>query len=535
MAERHCSSARNCNSFDARSPWHVHVSLFIFGKIKADNLYRFRWAVCQLDALGKCRTRAVLRKLLATLPPTLDQTYERILSAISEEDSKYAIRILQWVTFSARPLSVDELAEVIAIDIDQNPVFDRDEALEDPLEILNICSSLITITVDERDVFQSSPRHVVALAHYSVKEYLVSDRILKGDAAQYGMQDDRCHDAIASGCLGYLLQFQQPELALNNHHEIFKLALYSAEFWISHAEKIGDRAKSTAQLAIRLFSMENTAYFNWAWLYDHSIRRVRAETPHPLYYAALSGLSKIVELLLDRGDDPNTAQGGDLGSALHAASLQGHVQVVDLLLSKDADPNENIGDYRSPLYTASFNGHEQVVNLLLNKGADPNVQGGDDPNPLYAAVEQGHEQVVSLLLNKGANPNMQVRYYHNPIYTASERGNKQIVKLLLDKGANPNVEGGEYGNALQAASHGGHDQVVELLINNGADMNVQFGHYGSPLYTASERGHEKVVRLLLDKGADPNIEDGYYGGALQAALKQGHKQVVKLLLEKDAW
>jgi ankyrin repeat protein len=476
----------------------------------------------------------MLRKSLATLPPTLDQTYERILSAISKEDSKYAIRILRWVTFSARPLSIDEVAEVVAIDIEQDPVFDRDEVLEDPLEILNICSSLVTITVNERDVFQGSPRHVVALAHYSVKEYLVSDRIWKGDAAQYGMQDDRCHDAIASGCLGYLLQFQQPELAFNNHHEIFKLALYSARFWISHAKRIGDRGKSTIQVAIRLFSTENPAYFNWAWLYDPNIRRVRAETPHPLYYAALSGLSKIVELLLDRGADPNTAQGGGLGSALYAASLQGHVQVVNLLLNKDADPNESMGCYHSPLYTASLEGHEQVVQLLLNKGADPNVQDGEDPNPLYAAVEQGHEQVVNLLLDKGANPNTQVKYYHNPIYTAAEGGNKQVVKLLLDKGADPNVEGGEYGSALQAASHRGHDQVVKLLINEGADVNVQFGHYGSPLYTASERGHEKVVRLLLDKGADPNVEDGYYVGPLQAALKQGHEQVVKLLLDKGA-
>jgi hypothetical protein len=55
----------------------------------------FRWAVCQLDTLGKCCNRAMLRKSLATLPRTLDQTYDRILTRIGEEYSKYAMRILQ--------------------------------------------------------------------------------------------------------------------------------------------------------------------------------------------------------------------------------------------------------------------------------------------------------------------------------------------------------------------------------------------------------------------------------------------------------
>ncbi|KAG9195644.1 hypothetical protein G6011_00765 [Alternaria panax] len=106
----------------------------------------FRWAVCQLDTLEKCRHRAMLRKSLATLPQTLDQTYDRILTAISEDDCKLAMRILQWLTSSARPLSVEEIAEAVAIDVARDPAFDRDEVLEDPLEVLNICSSLVTIS-----------------------------------------------------------------------------------------------------------------------------------------------------------------------------------------------------------------------------------------------------------------------------------------------------------------------------------------------------------------------------------------------------
>ncbi|KAF2728034.1 hypothetical protein EJ04DRAFT_569878 [Polyplosphaeria fusca] len=51
----------------------------------------FRWAVCQLDALGKCVNRKMLQQALAGLPPTLDQTYDRILAAIDIEYSQYAL------------------------------------------------------------------------------------------------------------------------------------------------------------------------------------------------------------------------------------------------------------------------------------------------------------------------------------------------------------------------------------------------------------------------------------------------------------
>ena len=78
------------------------------------------------------------------------------------------MRILQWLTFSARPLSVKEVAEVVAINAARDPAFDRDEVLEDPLEALNICSSLVTITTNEADGRSRPSQQIIALAHYLV-------------------------------------------------------------------------------------------------------------------------------------------------------------------------------------------------------------------------------------------------------------------------------------------------------------------------------------------------------------------------------
>ncbi|KAF1939184.1 hypothetical protein EJ02DRAFT_504930 [Clathrospora elynae] len=332
----------------------------------------FRWAVCQLDTLGECRTRASLRKSLATLPPTLEKTYDRILSAISEADSQYAVPILRWLTFSARPLSADEVAEIVAINLEDEARFDPEEVLEDPLDVLNICSSLVTMTTEEEGELGSA-RQIVVLAHYSVKEYLLSDRIGKGSAAQYGMQNAACNDAIARSCLGYLLQFQGPDLLRHDNAKEFRLAEYSAKFWIKHAQTAGEQSEGYAQEAMIMFWEKKDTYLSWLRIHDPDrewkrpdFREGLESLPAPMYYASLFGLRIVIKLLLEKNADVN-AEGGYYGNALQAASEGGHEQVVKLLLEKNADVNG--GYYGNALQAASEEGHEQVVKLLLEKNA----------------------------------------------------------------------------------------------------------------------------------------------------------------------
>ena len=195
----------------------------------------------------------MLRKSLSTLPATLDETYDRILCAIDTEDSEYAIRILRWLAFSSRPLQVDQISEVIAIDPERDPAFDKAVVLEDPSEVLSICSSFVTVAT-------MGPYKFVALGHYSVKEYLVSERIRKGPAARYSMQPATCNEFIAKSCLGYLLQFQESGCFVDNAK--FKLARYSAEFWITHAQAASQKAEALNRLIMELFSTGDGAYRN---------------------------------------------------------------------------------------------------------------------------------------------------------------------------------------------------------------------------------------------------------------------------------
>jgi hypothetical protein len=279
--------------------------------------------------------------------------------------------------------------------------------LEDPLEVLDICSSLVTITTNGADGGSRPAQRIVALAHYSVQEYLVSDRIRQGSAKQYSMQEAKCQSAITRGSLKYLMQLQQPleEESLR----VFALAKYSAEFWSSHLRKTKDEMEQVSHLTMGLLTREEPAYLNWLRLHDPDdpwektdLEKSADSILVPLYYAALLGLSTVTKLLLDQGAEVN-AQGGHYGNALQAASAEGHEQVVKMLLNAGANVNAQGGYYGNALQAALVGGHERVVKTLLDTGAEVNAEGGEYGNALQAASWRGYEQVVKTLLEAGAH------------------------------------------------------------------------------------------------------------------------------------
>ncbi|KFY17204.1 hypothetical protein V492_00821 [Pseudogymnoascus sp. VKM F-4246] len=542
----------------------------------------FRWAVCQMDSLGQCRSRSELRTALKTLPTTLDETYERILCAISDSDSERAISILRWLAFSSRPLSVEELAEVAAINVERETAFDRDDVLEDPMDVLDICKSLVSVVMTKGPTLQKPNRPfktTVILAHYSVQEYLVSTRICQSHAARYSLTPGACHSYIAKGSIGYLLQFEKGFFdsfeSAKHVLQDYTLAQYSAKYWITHAYNGEEDDNHLSYLTMKFLSTVDGAYFNWLRLYDMEMemwrktdfRREFDSCPDPLYYASLGGLANTACQIVEGGADVN-AQGGDYGNALQAASYSGHNRVVELLLSKGADVNAQGGYYGNALEAASSEGHDRIVEVLLNKGADVNAQGGDYGNALQAASNKGHDRIVEVLLSKGADVNAQGGNYSNALETASLKGHDRIIEVLLRHGADVNAQGGYYGNALQAASHKGHDRIIEVLLRNGADVNAQGGYFDNALFaaafnsqdrtvelllskgaSANARGErfnnvlyvgsslrQRTIELLLSKGADVNVnaQGGYYGNALKAASSHGHDGTVEVLLRNGA-
>ena len=100
---------------------------------------------CQLDALRKCLSASTVRNALHNLPRTLDDTYARILNNIPQEYHREAHCALQLLTVSIQPLTLREVAEAVAVDCECGR-FDPENRLRAPEALLEICSSLVTLS-----------------------------------------------------------------------------------------------------------------------------------------------------------------------------------------------------------------------------------------------------------------------------------------------------------------------------------------------------------------------------------------------------
>ena len=195
---------------------------------------RFRWAFCQLEALKTLKSTRpkYVKKALEDLPRTQDATYERMLVGIDDMYREEALTALRWLAFEYRPLSLEELAEACIV----NPSGNGNVETEDrgaPEDILEILSGLVVVESEDwaaRIGFSDNKKlraetlrrgeRRIRLAHFSVKEYLVSRRIQDSEAAFYALQDSLVHEFIAQSCLVYLL-----------HYSSHKDTGFEAEHW----------------------------------------------------------------------------------------------------------------------------------------------------------------------------------------------------------------------------------------------------------------------------------------------------------------
>ena len=458
---------------------------------------------------------------------------------------------LLWLTYSKRPLYLDELAEAGALS-PESCTLDRQDRLFDPHEILDICSGLVTsipeIIRDSRnypnyEVYERE-RELLRFAHFSVKEYLISDRITKGNASDFAILEPEAQTFLAQVCISYLLLFNDYELSSAEDVYSKPLLEYAARFWHVHASNnVMLPAKTVSQMHNLFRPHKGASFLNWLRVYEPMFDIILSASLQmgkplryfgsPLYYASFLGRLEVASSLVDEGADVN-AQNDGYASVLQAAAAHDAESVVQLLLKAGADVNAQGGVYRSALQVAVLRGAESVVPLLLKEGAEVNAQGGRYGSALQAAARLGAESLVPLLLKAGADVNAQEGEYGSALQVAAARGAESVVQLLLKAGADVNAQGGRYGSALQAAAATGAASVIQLLLKAGADVNAQGRANTNALYAAVVYGAESVVHLLLKAGVDVNAQGGVYGSVLQVAAADGAESIVQLLLDAGA-
>ncbi|KFZ01436.1 hypothetical protein V501_10001 [Pseudogymnoascus sp. VKM F-4519 (FW-2642)] len=271
----------------------------------------FLWVACQVNSLRKCVTASDVDKVLKSLPKTLDSAYERILMSIDTEHIQIAHIALRWISHAHKPVTIEELAEAVIIDLTASCMFyiSNKSAAED---IVQKCLSYITdYSVSNRKKESQQDLEEFPLlqyvSHFWHKQLLANEDMITNIGADvYAVGEGSCN-AAASATLN------------SDVRGVCGFALESA-VWSVNTEIL--------QLLLEA---------------EANVNAQDGDYGAALHAASMLGHLEFVALLIKAGANVN-ADTEKYGTPLEAAfqcglgDAEDHIDVIELLLAAGADP-----------------------------------------------------------------------------------------------------------------------------------------------------------------------------------------------------
>lgn len=399
----------------------------------------------------------------------------------------------QWLTFSVEPLSVNSLAEAVAVDPTSSPAFSAEDRLVRPYDIVDVLQNLVNVSHASDATDEDDTR--VMLVHQSLVEFLQGERLI---------QEKHAHRWIAQSCLEYISYYTHSGQRMNSKADIaqFPLVLYACKHWTAHTRRwIELRSRETQRepeeesfiSRVQRFLSDRLLMKTWLSIFDPEnpvndyFAPWQSET-QPLFYAVSTGIPEVVIDFLQKAADVNA--GNAYGRRLlHRAVDYGLKDIASVLLAHGADPIAKDREGKTPLLEAASSGHVDLTTLLYQNTDIKTICDIDDSGStiLHSLAMKAPGHIFSTLIEKRHVVDQQIDINHRDmtgctlLHRAVEAGNLKVITVLLSKGADLNAADEKRDTPLHFAVLYDQEVAKEVLIEQGAVLTIRNAENKSPL------------------------------------------------------
>ncbi|RYP10643.1 hypothetical protein DL764_000527 [Monosporascus ibericus] len=213
----------------------------------------FRYAACQIEAIRPLPTSREVERALEILPDTLDETYERVLAAVPPQCRRFTRNILMLLCaprlgvheielFFGNPQTLVEAA-ILAPGTEsssQGTILFNERVMKETLGcLISVPDPPETFSFD---VIGYPTFRDIRIAHFTVKEYLLSDRIASGPMSYFAVSLDECGTALLDTSLSKVLDFAGSPSPMTLSLAIALMMIRNCEFWEEFLKRPNSKA-----------------------------------------------------------------------------------------------------------------------------------------------------------------------------------------------------------------------------------------------------------------------------------------------------
>ena len=313
---------------------------------------------------------------------------------------------------------------------------------------------------------------------------------------------------MTEACLYYILSYEESEHKTKSTKDFdsFPLLAYACEYWSRHrASKHALYLIPSRQSPLFPLNSSSKVPANWdtSVFIKHELSNDKMEQPPAMEYilAQLFTLSDetwtwpyVYEPSTGFRNPPRVSNDHPPITAVSLAAYHGLSGIVELLLNNGQDIEEQGEFYGTPLLVACFYNHPDVVRILLNHGANIEQCKPIGFTPLICAINFGYLSIVELLLDRGAKiEQLSERNRLSALDTCAMHDQMQMATLVLDHSADLNFAGHPRYKPLVTASGYGRPELVKLFLDRGADVFERdyFGRTGRDMARKMQEKEKK--------------------------------------------